>query len=234
MTALSRIHRVAQILLAFGVLAAGVAFADPGPVKRDHVIVELIAADKTVMPGSTVFAGLRMQHDSEWHTYWRNPGDSGLPTKLTWTLPEGVTASDIEWPAPHRIDIGELVNFGYEGEIVLPVKLEIPATAKPGAKIPLAVKATWLICREECIPGEAKLEANVSVGNATEQDNRWTALFDAARQAQPLRSTWDAKWATSGDNIDVVVDDLGKLQDTRAINVMPASGTFIAYLKTTV
>src|SRR3569833_2714534 len=99
MTASSRIHRIVQILFAAAVLLATAAHAEPGAVTRDHVVVELITADKTVLPGSTVFAGLRMKHDRQWHTYWRNPGDSGLPTKLTWTLPEGVTASDIRWPA---------------------------------------------------------------------------------------------------------------------------------------
>jgi thiol:disulfide interchange protein DsbD len=230
----NRLHRFARVLIAALTLISAAAFAEQGPVKRDHVVVELITADKTVLPGSMVFAGLRMKHDAEWHTYWRNPGDSGLPTKLTWTLPEGVTASDIEWPAPHRIDIGELVNFGYEGELVLPVKLEIPATAKVGEKLPLAVKASWLICREECIPGEASLDASVTVGKAADPDNRWTALFDAARAAQPLRSTWETKWAESGENIDIVVDDLGRLKDVKSINFIPASGTFVAYAKTTI
>jgi thiol:disulfide interchange protein DsbD len=228
----SCIQRIAPALVLACVASA--AYAEQGPVKRDHITVELVTADKTVLPGSTVFAGLRMQHDAEWHTYWRNPGDSGLPTKLNWTLPDGVTASDIQWPAPHRIDIGELVNFGYEGEIVLPVKLDIPATAKVGEKLPLSAKANWLICREECIPGEATLDAAVTVGKTTEQDDRWTRLFDAAREAQPLRSTWETTWAESGDNIDIVVDDLGKLQNTTQVQVFPASGTFVGYLKTTV
>ena len=99
----------------------GAAWAKP--VQTDHVEAELIAERTAIEPGKPVHVGLRLKMDNEWHTYWRNPGDTGLPTTIAWKLPKGFAAGDIEWPAPHRIDIATLANYGYGNEIVLPVTL---------------------------------------------------------------------------------------------------------------
>src|SRR3974390_2011907 len=114
-------HLLSLVSLALLTLAlgGGIQAAEIGPVGRDHVTVELVTLEKVAQPGATINAGLRFAHDPEWLTYWVNPGDSGLQTRLHWTLPDGVTASDVAWPAPHRIDLGPITNFGYEGEILL-------------------------------------------------------------------------------------------------------------------
>jgi len=221
-----------QLLTIVSLLAASLtcaAQADTGAVRRDHVTVELVTLEKVVQPGATFNAGLRLAHDPEWHTYWVNPGDSGLQTKLHWTLPEGVSASDIAWPAPHRIDLGPITNFGYEGEMVLPVQLTLPSTVKPGTQVPLQVKASWLICKEECIPGDATLNTDVSVGSAPVIDSRWQALFNAAQQAQPMATTWKAQWAERGDDIVMSIDDAGVIADLKNIQMFPQSPTLIAH-----
>src|SRR5690606_38956069 len=99
-----------------------------GPVRVDSVEVEIVADRAAVVPGEPMRIGLRIRHDPQWHTYWRNPGDSGLPTRLDWRLPEGFEAGPIRWPAPQRLFIPPLANYGYEGEIVLPVALQVPAS----------------------------------------------------------------------------------------------------------
>src|SRR5512141_2261573 len=150
-------------------LAAGVRGK---PVQTDHVEAELIALRTAIEPGKPLHAGLRLKMDNEWHTYWRNPGDTGLPTTIAWSLPPGFAAGDIEWPAPKRIDVSTFANYGYENEVVLPVTIQTPATLAVGTPVTIKAKAEWLVCREQCIPGEANLDLDLTTAAASEPDPR--------------------------------------------------------------
>ncbi len=135
--------------------------------------------------GKTVWVGLQLAHKPEWHTYWKNSGDSGLPTALQWTLPPGVTAGDIAWPAPHKIRIGNLANYGYEGKVLLPVPLTITPDFKPpllGNDIAVKLKAAWLVCRQECIPEEGEFALKIPLKGSTALN---TAAFETAFAAAP-------------------------------------------------
>ncbi len=143
-----------------------VAPAQAATVKTPHVTAELVAQRSAVQPGQSLQIGLRLLHIPHWHTYWRNPGDSGLPTTLAWTLPPGSSAGDIAWPAPKRLPIGPLVNFGYEDELLLPLAYTAPADAAPGSTLKLRAKADWLVCNEVCIPETAQLALELPVVDA--------------------------------------------------------------------
>ena len=201
---LSRLS-TSTILTALLVLPC-TAFARP--VHTDHVEAELIAERTAVEPGKPLHLGLRLKMDDEWHTYWQNPGDTGLPTTIKWTLPKGFTAGDIEWPAPQRIDVATLANYGYEKEIVLPVTVMAPARLAPGAAVPIKAHAEWLVCREQCIPGEADLELELKVAKASEADSKWAALFAKATADLPRAADdwqWKAHKSLAGkDRIDIV------------------------------
>ncbi|HSV79170.1 MAG TPA: thioredoxin family protein, partial [Ramlibacter sp.] len=154
-------------------------------VTSERVRAELVAhAPQGVEAGQTVWLGLQLAHQPEWHTYWKNSGDSGLPTQLTWTLPAGVVAGDIAWPVPKKIPIGNLANYGYEGTVLLPVPLTITPEFKPSLAGALDIKlqAQWLVCRKECIPEEGsfmlKLPARTSTAGHAQ-------AFEAALAAQP-------------------------------------------------
>ena len=148
------------VLLA---LAAAAPVASAAARDENHVAVTLVSEQTALVPGKTAWLGIVLKHQPHWHTYWVNPGDSGLPTKLRWQLPPGFKAGDIAWPAPQRFSAGEVYNFGYAGQVLLPVPIEIPADAKPGTKARLAVEAKWLVCREECIPGKATLKMSLPI-----------------------------------------------------------------------
>jgi thiol:disulfide interchange protein DsbD len=110
---------------------------------------------------------LRLKHDPHWHTYWQVPGDSGLPTTIKWALPEGWSAGPIQWPVPQRLAAGPLMNFGYEGEILLLTRLTPPANVKPGDTVTLQARADWLICKDVCIPESGSFALEVPARAAT-------------------------------------------------------------------
>lgn len=176
---------------AAAVLTAAHAQTGAGAVAKsvvttDQVRAELMAhAPEGVEPGMPVWVGLQITHKPEWHTYWKNSGDSGLPTVLEWTLPAGVTAGDIAWPTPKKIPIGTLANYGYENTVLLPVPLTITPQFKPGllsGELDIKLKAAWLVCKKECIPEEGEFVLKLPVKSTTALNG---AAFDAAFKAQP-------------------------------------------------
>ena len=167
-------------------------------VTTSEVRAELLAhAPQGVAAGQPLWLGLQITHQPEWHTYWKNPGDSGLPTVLEWTLPAGVTAGEIAWPTPKKIPIGNLANYGYEGTVLLPV----PLTVAPGFKdeqLSVRLKASWLVCRRECIPQEGEFVLNVPARSSYAAQG---AAFEVARKASPQALTGDSGQATPEDKL---------------------------------
>jgi thiol:disulfide interchange protein DsbD len=189
------------ICLALGVWGAA---ALANVVKTDHVTAELVAERSAVQPGQSLQIGLRLLHIPHWHTYWRNPGDSGLPTTIDWQLPAGSQVGEIEWPAPKRLPIGPLVNYGFEGELLLPLRFTAPADARPGSDLRLRAEARWLVCHDVCIPESATLELLLPVvaEGTTPGTTAWTAAFEsaAAARAQPLTG-WTAEVQRHGRDL---------------------------------
>src|SRR5512139_3425212 len=141
-------------------LSASVQAGPPArQVSAPHVRVELIADSVAPVKGRPVWIGVWFVLEPGWHVYWQNPGDSGGPPTIAWHLPRGVTAGDIQWPAPERIEAGPIVNYGYQGEVVLPVPLRVAPEAAAGFTVGASIK--WLVCRDMCLPGKADLELNL-------------------------------------------------------------------------
>ena len=166
---LLRAH-LALLLAIFGVAAAANAHAQiavagdggPGPVKAQHLTAELIALGPAIAPGGTQQVGLVFTLEKHWHVYWINPGDSGEPPKIAWTLPAGVSAGPMQFPIPQRLPLGPLMDFGYEGEVAFPVAISAASTLKPGP-LHLDAQVSWLVCAQVCIPGKAHLGIDLTV-----------------------------------------------------------------------
>jgi thiol:disulfide interchange protein DsbD len=155
-------------------------------VTTDQVRAELlIHAPQGLSPGTPAWLGLKIVHKRGWHTYWLNPGDSGLPTQLQWQLPAGLQAGEIEWPVPHRLPIGPLMNHGYEGTLLLPVPLTV-TQALPDAPLTLKLRADWLVCENVCIPEGGDFSLTLPAGAARSALVREAALFDQARAQQAV------------------------------------------------
>ena len=191
-------RRIPRIVLAALALACATSvFA--APVKTEHVEAELVADRTALVPGEPLTVALRLAIAPGWHTYWRNPGDSGLPTTIAWQLPAGVTAGPIEWPAPQMLPVGPLMNYGYEGTVLHLSELKVAPGQATGAKATLKARADWLVCRETCIPDGADLTLVLPVAKSAQPDAKWAQKISAARAAlpQPLAG-WKATAQGSG------------------------------------
>ncbi len=217
------------VVLLLALLVAAPAFAQ-SVVKTDNVRAELVSEAATVKPGEPFWVGLRQTIRPHWHTYWKNPGDSGLPTEINWTLPAGVKADPIVWPTPTLIDVSGIINYGFEGDVLLMVKITPPADFA-GSTLRLAAGANWLVCAEVCIPEEGKFSLDLPVGPAAKPaDPAIRALFDKARREQAGPSPWRARFGIgpSGDPT-LIVDAKGLQRDTiHGIYFFPAESVSVA------
>jgi DsbC/DsbD-like thiol-disulfide interchange protein/cytochrome c biogenesis protein CcdA len=177
------------LLTVFGALwlsATGVMAQDSLSVGRSsNVEVTLKSAQTTVVPGRIFNVAIEQKIAPGWHTYWRNPGDSGEPTDIKWTLSSGVTASNIKWPAPTAIPFGPLVNYGFSDKVMLPVEIKVPDSAKAGDVINLVADVRWLECSDICIPGEARIGLDVKVGTSPVASADEAAVAGAHRATPP-------------------------------------------------
>ena len=167
------------LLLATGFVQA----QSSGWVKASHLKAELVSDHQDLKPGQRFKLALHFIPDDHWHTYWQNPGDSGLATSIDWTLPEGVTAGAIQWPAPMAIAVPPLVNYGFEGPTILVSELTVPATYK-NSQLLIKAKVDWLVCKEVCIPAEAGFELNLPVTQTAIEARDYKQLFEQASQKQ--------------------------------------------------
>jgi thiol:disulfide interchange protein/DsbC/DsbD-like thiol-disulfide interchange protein len=179
--------RIFKYLLLGLMLASPAAFALSGnTVATDNVKARLVSETSAIAPGQSFWVALEFDIRDGWHTYWRNPGDSGQATRLTWQLPPGFTAGDIVWTTPHRFEIPPLVNYGYAKHAVHLVNVTAPKDLPVGTPVVLSAKASWLVCSDVCIPEDASLQLKLPVsaqpGAADPAD---AALFAAARGELP-------------------------------------------------
>ncbi|HWV59622.1 MAG TPA: protein-disulfide reductase DsbD domain-containing protein, partial [Sphingopyxis sp.] len=152
------------ILLALFLAMAGIAPSSAQPMFSPNVEVSLVPMHRWAAPGSTAIVAVRQDIKPGWHTYWRNPGDSGGATELTWELPAGFSAGLILWPLPERQPVKGLMNYGYSHQVYLPVPIDVPRTAKSGSTVPLSVTVLSMVCSEDmCVPDERTVKFDLPV-----------------------------------------------------------------------
>jgi thiol:disulfide interchange protein DsbD len=187
-------------------------------VQTGQVRAELVAhAPEGVAPGKPLWLGLKLAHAPHWHTYWKNAGDSGLPTNFSWTLPGGVTAGGIDWPTPKRLPIGPLVNFGYDGVIVLPVPVTLASPV--GDSLRVRLDADWLVCKIECIPQYGTFELDLPAGRPATANAR---DFEAALDSRPQTlSGVTARASASQDDLHFDVEGLPRELWGKQVTLFP-------------
>lgn len=177
----AKISIVLLLFLAFRAAAAPVPSMRSGPVDA-----RLVVEQTSILPGKTFTAGVILRMDPGWHVYWKNPGDSGLQTKVAWDVPPGFLAGPVQWPIPERIESQGLVTYGYSGQVLLLSVLTPPAILPAGRAVTLGAKVEWLACRVECTPGSAALGISVPVRTSVPlPDRQWEDSFRATRALIP-------------------------------------------------
>ncbi len=198
-------------------------------VKTEQVRAQLLAhAPQGIQAGQTFWLGLQIEHQPHWHTYWQNPGDSGLPTRLQWKLPAGLQAGEIAWPLPKKIPIGTLANYGYENTVLLPVVVTVGPDFKAPVVGPVKIQlqAEWLVCRQECIPQEAQLELSLPAQGATALHG---GLFDAAQKQTPqaLEGTHLAKVSADGRTLTLHIESLPSAWRGQTLSLFPITANVV-------
>lgn len=183
--------RLSALLVGLMTLLALPAAAAP------HVVMRLVAETVRPAAGGTVTLAFDAAPAPGWHAYWRNPGDAGVDTRLEWKLPAGAAAGELRYPVPQRLLIAGLMNYVFERPFAMLVDLRVPAGLATGARLPIAVKADYLVCTNDlCVPETQTLETVLTVGDGA-PDPALRARFDAWRRAlpQPLgaTATWQAR-----------------------------------------
>jgi thiol:disulfide interchange protein DsbD len=177
-----------------------------------HTQVQLLLSADTAKPGDTILVGMDLKMEPGWHTYWKNPGEAGMATKIEWQLPPGVTAGEIQWPLPKKLPPVEVTTYGYEDEVMLIVPLTL-ATNLPEGPLDLKANVSWLECKEVCIPASASVEAKLNIGLETKTSTD-VALIETWRKQQPFAmsdSATDYAWwekPASGETRTLVIGHL--------------------------
>jgi len=182
------------IFLTVALLIGNTLPAGAQLIHSANVTVDMVSDVLTLAPRETFWVGLKLEMDEGWHTYWRNSGDSGMPTSVRWDLPEGFKAGGIHWPVPQKFNYSDgLTGYGYEGEVILLTELTAPAKLEAGGEVTIRAKVKWLSCAEICVPGSSGFAITFRVGDGDpEIRDDVRALFDAQREKWPVKNAdWD-------------------------------------------
>ncbi len=156
--------------------------------KPHQVHARLLTDVDSAKPGQTIRVGLHMTQDKDWHTYWKSPGDIGLPTDITWQLPDGATAGPYAYPVPQRFEYEGIVSFGYDHEVLLYSEVTLP-TEGLGDSVTLGASAAWLVCESSCIPGSVELSFDLPIDPAAGAPGKFAPLFDHYAAQHPVDAT---------------------------------------------
>jgi len=181
--------------------------ASSGVQQADHIHVELISEVRMARAGEPLWVALRLVPEPGWHTYWRNPGDSGLETRIRWTLPEGVSAGELIWPSPQHLPVAHIVNYGMEGETFLLTEIEVPENLPPDMPVKIQASISWLVCKVDCIPGSAELAVEIPLGSETLPAPEHERAFADARARLPVATPpgWDAVYEITDGYLRLVL-----------------------------
>ena len=168
-------------------VASSAAYASQSiPMDTGRVTAQLVTSHDEIAPGQKFQVALRTVLDDKWHTYWRNPGDSGEPVQITWRVPDSLTYKEIVWPLPSPIATGPIINYGFEGTPFFPVEFTLSKDVKPGSVVTIAADVYYLVCYDVCIPESAKLSIPLLVGEAV-TDTRWIGEISNAIARSPVK-----------------------------------------------
>jgi thiol:disulfide interchange protein DsbD len=205
--------RIAGILKSLPVLGLTAVLAstsstraDGPPAPTDLVKADLVAEMASISPGETVWVDLHLEMKQGWHIYWQNPGDSGLPTAIDWSLPLEFSAGHILWPVPEHFVQNGIGNYGYAGSADLLVPIAASKELATGQTTLIKAEASWLACADICIPGGATLSLNLPVAaQPSAPDPAVAPMFTAARRQLPVPAPFETRFVSAAHDYRLVV-----------------------------
>jgi thiol:disulfide interchange protein len=208
--------------------AQGSPAASAQVVRDGPVEARLVAEPGSVEPGKPFRVALVLTMDPEWHTYWKYPGESGLPTTLEWDLPPGFSAGPLQWPVPERFVSQGLVTFGYSGRVLLMSEITPPPLIPKGAPFVIRARAGWLACRVECTPGKASLETSLSAFHApAASSGTWASAFADAGARLPVAAAAEAFSASMDAGTVTLVSSGVSLPDSARVLFYPSEAGMV-------
>lgn len=224
--------RLALCLLCFGLASVNSA-EPPIPEFKEPVVVSLISEEESIQPGHPFWVAIRLEIDEQWHTYWKNPGDAGMAPVVTWNLPEGYRASELQWPIPNRFALSSVVGFGYEHEMILLAQITPPSSYQ---KTPVAISAEmrWVVCSNEtCLPGEGKIDLTLPVKEQSPiAASKNKEIFERARAQIPQKHTGLSAQRKDG-LIELAFDEKDKKHTVNKVDFFPEVQQNIDYKEET-
>jgi DsbC/DsbD-like thiol-disulfide interchange protein/cytochrome c biogenesis protein CcdA len=184
--------RLLSILTCVAFLGFTPAQAETPP---QYVQITLTPAVSAAAPGEPFDLVIEQNIADGWHTYWINPGDSGVPLTASWTFPNGGTAGDLRFPTPSRIPFGPLTNFGYNARALHTATLTPPATAKSGDVFTANVQLDWLVCHDICLPEGGAYTVSVPIQEKMEPNTGAAPLLADVLKTHPIFVEWDATFS---------------------------------------
>lgn len=199
----------AFVVFSFQVLGQQNSNFAQGP----HIEVRLIHEQAKVVPGEILNLGVLFSPEQDWHTYWRNPGDSGEAPTINWSSSQALEFDEIQWPVPYSISVAHLVNYGFEGENLLMVPVQVPATLNQEA-VEITADISWLVCKEDCIPGWATLSIELPVSSTNNSSanelSQYSTLFETAKQQLPDKEFKQGVFEVNDEHIVFEVQGLSQ------------------------
>ena len=178
-----------------------------GMKKVGPVQMELVFEQKGIIPGENFWIGWKIIRDKGWHTYWKHPGDVGVPPSLNWELPPGFETGELLYSLPEKVKMGSIRANGNYGETLFLTKMKAPTDLEVGALISLEAKASWLACSRQCKPGFVDLSAEVEVVQKKVFDSALQSKFDEFRRLipKPLGDDWIVTASEKGRHIELIL-----------------------------
>lgn len=197
----------ACVLVLFCAMAVGAG----GKADSDsHAKVSLLAEETLFTPGHPAWIGLFFDLEKEWHIYWVNPGRSGAALRVHWRLPRGFKAGEIHWPVPSRVGAGEVTDYGYEGRVLLPLELQVPANYSPGTRIKIVADVQYMICRKlVCMIAEAQPTLlQPSIHESATDSAAKLKMFQETLESEPkpMPAAWKARAFDDGRNFVLTLE----------------------------
>jgi len=222
-----------KIIFLWGLLSSSyinqVFALESAPVDTGKVVASLVSTHDSVAPGDTISIALRTVLDPHWHTYWRNPGDSGEAVQIEWQLPSSITSlGDIYWPLPETIATGPIINYGFEGAPLFPQDFKISKTVQTGDKLTIDADVYYLVCKDVCIPEQGKLSLSLPVGPSV-RDNRWSPVINIAKDDTPQKGNITAAVSQISETLSLTFTDIDETADISNAYFFPYKQGLVAH-----